>query len=48
MRKSDRRSERRESRRVRPPMDERNPRVANRDGGSGGRIAEFTSIFEGG
>jgi hypothetical protein len=40
VRKSESRSEIRESKRVRPPMDERNPRVVNRDGKSGGRIAE--------
>jgi hypothetical protein len=48
VRKSDSRSERRESRRVNPPMDERNPRAANSDGESGGRMAGFVSIVEGG
>jgi hypothetical protein len=41
VRKSDSISEIRESRRVRPPIYERKPRVVNRDGDSGGRIAKL-------
>ena len=45
MRKSDSRSEIRGSKRVRPPIYERKPRVVNRDGESGGRIAELQQIL---